>query len=233
VPFKDFKPLGQSKPLAELPLVAKVRQDRLNDPEKWDLCAAVKWIKAVGREDGVLKNRARMGTLSRIRQPELVAELLKHFGPERLTDSDELRLPSTPLVRTWRGRIIRPDPWNGSQQPIGPEARRAATMVEVSQVKELWQLPPALESAAQRLAAQGAAAPAAGARPRHEPDVFRLEPTTRRERMSVKKLLCRIWGHDRMQTAVRQRVCRRCGQREMLRQLGNVPGWEEFTDTAR
>ena len=104
-------------------------------------------------------------------------------------------------------------------------------MLVVSQVKELWQLPPALESAALRLASQGAAAPPAEARQRDEPDAVRLVPTTRRERMSVKRLMCRIWGHDRMQTAVRQRVCRRCGQREMLRQLGSVPGWEELPDT--
>jgi hypothetical protein len=88
VSFKDFTPAGQSKSLPELPLVAKVRRDRLNDPEKLDMCAAIKWIKTVGRDDGVLKNRAHMGTLSRIRQPDLVAELLKHFGAERSTDSD-------------------------------------------------------------------------------------------------------------------------------------------------
>ena len=103
-------------------------------------------------------------------------------------------------------------------------------MLEVSPVKELWQLPPALESAALRLASQGTAAPPAEARP---PDAVRLIPTTRPERMTVKRLMCRIWGHDRMQTAVRQRVCRRCGQREMLRQLGSVPGWEELADTER
>lgn len=88
VPFKDFTPAGQSKPLPELPLVAKIRPERLNDPERWDLCAAVKWIKAVGRDDGVLKNRAHMGTLSRIRQPDLVAELLRHFGPESSADGE-------------------------------------------------------------------------------------------------------------------------------------------------
>jgi len=102
-------------------------------------------------------------------------------------------------------------------------------MLVVSQVKELWQLPPALESAALRLANQGAAAPPAESRP---PDAVRLVPTTAPERMSVKKLMCRIWGHDRLRTAVSQRVCRRCGQREMLRQLGSVPGWEELPDTA-
>ena len=97
-------------------------------------------------------------------------------------------------------------------------------MVGVSQEKELWQLPPALESAAMRLAGQGVAAP---------PAAVRLVPTTRREPMSVKRLICRIWGHDRMQTAMRQRVCLRCGQREKLRQFGSTTGWEELSDTAR
>jgi hypothetical protein len=81
MPFKDFTPADQSKPLPELPLVAKLQHERLNDPERWDLCAAVKWIKTVNRDEGVLKSRAHLGTVSRIRQPDLVVELLKHFGP--------------------------------------------------------------------------------------------------------------------------------------------------------
>lgn len=94
VPFKDFTPANQGKPLPQLPLVAKGHRgwlkdpEWLNDPERWDMCAAVTWIKAVDRDQGVLKSRAHMGTLSRIRQPDLIAELLKHFGPERLTDGD-------------------------------------------------------------------------------------------------------------------------------------------------
>jgi hypothetical protein len=86
VPFKDFIPTGQDKPLPELPLVAKLPPNSLDDPEKWDLCAEVKWIAAVGRDQGVLKSRAHLGTLSRIKQPDLVAELLRHFGPEHSTD---------------------------------------------------------------------------------------------------------------------------------------------------
>jgi hypothetical protein len=88
VPLKDFIPPDQSKPLPELPLVAKLRSDHLNDPDKWDLCAGVRWIKAVGRDQGVLKSRAHLGTLSRIKQPDLVAELLTHFGPERPINGD-------------------------------------------------------------------------------------------------------------------------------------------------
>ena len=48
----------------------------------------------------------------------------------------------------------------------------------------------------------------------------------------MKKLMCWIWGHDRMQTAARRRVCLRCGQREKLRQYGQVLGWEELSETA-
>ena len=51
--------------------------------------------------------------------------------------------------------------------------------------------------------------------------------------MNVKKLMCWIWGHDRMQTKARQRVCLRCGQREALRQFGSSLGWEELPDTTR
>ena len=88
MPFKDFTPAGESKPLPELPLQAKIHPDCLNDPEKWDLCAAMKWIKAVDRKHGVLKSRAHMGTLNRIKQPELVADLLRHFGPAASADPD-------------------------------------------------------------------------------------------------------------------------------------------------
>ena len=48
----------------------------------------------------------------------------------------------------------------------------------------------------------------------------------------MKKLICWLWGHDRMQTNTRQRVCLRCGQREKLRDFGRVRGWEELADTA-
>ncbi len=48
----------------------------------------------------------------------------------------------------------------------------------------------------------------------------------------LKKLTCRLWGHDRMQTSSRQRICVRCGQREKLCQYGSVTGWEELSGTA-
>jgi hypothetical protein len=50
--------------------------------------------------------------------------------------------------------------------------------------------------------------------------------------MNLKKLMCWIWGHDRMQTGARKRVCLRCGQREKLQQYGRILGWEELPDTA-
>jgi len=81
VPFKDFVPVGQAKPLPELPLTAKYQRERMNNPEYWDLCVAVKWVKAMHRDQGVLKSRARNGTLNRIRQADLVATLLKTFDP--------------------------------------------------------------------------------------------------------------------------------------------------------
>ena len=81
VPFKDFVPTGQHRTLMNLPLVAQPQSERLDDPERWDLCAAVKWIKAVNRDQAVLKKRGGRGTLYRIKQPDLVEELMVHFAP--------------------------------------------------------------------------------------------------------------------------------------------------------
>ncbi len=83
VPFKDFTPAGESSPLPALPLRAPAAsRERLEDPDKLDVCVAVKWLKAVDRDRGVLKNRAHLGTLCRIRRPDVVEELLRYFGPE-------------------------------------------------------------------------------------------------------------------------------------------------------
>jgi hypothetical protein len=47
----------------------------------------------------------------------------------------------------------------------------------------------------------------------------------------MRKILCRLLGHDCMTTSARRRVCLRCGLREMLRNYGNVLGWEEVGET--
>lgn len=44
----------------------------------------------------------------------------------------------------------------------------------------------------------------------------------------VRKLLCRLLGHDRLATGTRHRVCLRCGQRETLRRFGSLLAWEEL-----
>lgn len=80
VPMKDFVPAGQSKPILELPLTARVQRDRMNDPGRADWCAAVRWIRAVDRDKAVLKSHARRSTLEQIKKPELVADLLRQFG---------------------------------------------------------------------------------------------------------------------------------------------------------
>lgn len=80
VPFKDFVPDGQNKPLPQLPRTASVLLARNDDPEQWDECVSVRWLHALPRERAVLMNRARNGTVNRIKQPDLVAELLKYFG---------------------------------------------------------------------------------------------------------------------------------------------------------
>ena len=81
VPFNDFVPTGFAEALPKLPLTAEYQAERMADPERWDLCAGVQWIRSLPRGEGVLKSRARMGTLNRIRQADLVAELLKIFDP--------------------------------------------------------------------------------------------------------------------------------------------------------
>lgn len=85
LPFNDFVPAGQSKPLPALSLSARPQRERMADPKCWDLCAAVKWVKTLDRQHGVLMSRARNGTINRIRQADLVAELLRTFDPGNAT----------------------------------------------------------------------------------------------------------------------------------------------------
>jgi hypothetical protein len=46
------------------------------------------------------------------------------------------------------------------------------------------------------------------------------------------RLICRLFGHDRMMSGAAHRICLRCGLREALRNYGHVRGWEEVTATA-
>jgi len=79
-PFNDFVPNGQSSPLPRLSLHGKLNPERMSHPDTCDWCVGIRWIRAVGREDAVLKERARRGTLERIRQHDLVMELLKQLA---------------------------------------------------------------------------------------------------------------------------------------------------------
>jgi hypothetical protein len=45
----------------------------------------------------------------------------------------------------------------------------------------------------------------------------------------MRKLLCRLFGHDPMKAHAQLRVCLRCGQRETLRRFGRVLAWEVLT----
>jgi hypothetical protein len=81
IPQKDFVPPGQAKRLIDLPLTAKLQRDRLEDPDRCDWCAAVRWVRAFDRAQGVLRNRARRSTVEQIKKPDLVADLLRHFAP--------------------------------------------------------------------------------------------------------------------------------------------------------
>ena len=48
----------------------------------------------------------------------------------------------------------------------------------------------------------------------------------------MRKLFCRIFGHDYMETSARRRECIRCDQHETLRQMGEVLAWVEVTPAA-
>lgn len=51
VPQHAFVPPGQTVPLVTLPLTAKVRAERLQDPETCDWCVAVRWLHVRNRHD--------------------------------------------------------------------------------------------------------------------------------------------------------------------------------------
>ena len=48
----------------------------------------------------------------------------------------------------------------------------------------------------------------------------------------MKRLVCRLLGHDRMASLAAHRTCLRCGLREESRNYGNVRGWEEVARVA-
>jgi hypothetical protein len=48
----------------------------------------------------------------------------------------------------------------------------------------------------------------------------------------MRKLLCRLFGHKLMAIGTQERVCQRCGQREMLQRFGSVLAWEELDASA-
>ena len=80
VPQKDFIPPGKAERLIDLPTRAK-SSPHVDDPERCDWFVAVRWLSSVDRDQGVLKDRWRRGTVEQIRKPDLVADLLKYFDP--------------------------------------------------------------------------------------------------------------------------------------------------------
>jgi len=75
---KEFVPPGQTKRVTELN--PELRGERSDDPDRCDWYAAVRWECALDREHAVLQSRFRRKTFDPIKQPDLVAELLKAFG---------------------------------------------------------------------------------------------------------------------------------------------------------
>ena len=45
----------------------------------------------------------------------------------------------------------------------------------------------------------------------------------------MRKLLCWLFGHERMTSGGAHRRCLRCGMHEKRRNFGHVRGWEEVT----
>lgn len=80
--FNEFVPDGEPKTLPNLPLTENCQEEQTTDPEKVFLCVKVKWTNPLDRGDAVRRDLARMGTLNKIRRPDLVAELLKTFDPD-------------------------------------------------------------------------------------------------------------------------------------------------------
>jgi hypothetical protein len=48
----------------------------------------------------------------------------------------------------------------------------------------------------------------------------------------MRRLVCWLLGHDRLPSRSSHRTCLRCGLREVLRNYGNVRGWEETRKAA-
>jgi hypothetical protein len=88
VPLKGFVPPGESTPLIDLPTIAKKHESAyLDDLERCDWCAAVKWFTTRCRDAAVkpgelVAESPLMGTVAQIRNNSLVNELLDRFKPE-------------------------------------------------------------------------------------------------------------------------------------------------------
>ncbi len=78
---RDFVPVGYSERLIDLPTVAPPRRDLLDDDDRCEWCAAVRWVKTVDKAAGVHKLLAGLQTVSRIKKPERVRTLLATFAP--------------------------------------------------------------------------------------------------------------------------------------------------------
>ncbi len=79
-PLREFVPVGFTKPLPDLEVSAVYDDQRLHDEDRCDWCVRVNWIHAVEKDQAVLKDRFRRSTLSKIKQPDLVTELLRQLA---------------------------------------------------------------------------------------------------------------------------------------------------------
>ena len=77
---RDFVPPGQSAPLANLPMEAELKDSNVDD-DHCEWFVAVKWFGKRKREDGRFSKYAHLQTLGRIKQADVVADLLAEFQP--------------------------------------------------------------------------------------------------------------------------------------------------------
>lgn len=75
---KDFV-LPSGERLLEMPLRRPPKADNIDDPDRSDYCVAVRWEKALERTEA-LRLATRRQTVCKLRDPNLVQELLSHFG---------------------------------------------------------------------------------------------------------------------------------------------------------
>lgn len=86
-PLWEYVPPGETKSVLDLLCPDGPKRERYADPDRGEYCVGVRWIKALDRENGVLRDRARRGTACKLRDADDVRALCDALG----VSLDELR----------------------------------------------------------------------------------------------------------------------------------------------